>query len=110
MEWLARFALGGMIVSVFALFADVIRPKSFAGLFGAAPSVALASLGLTVATNGAEFAAVETRSMLFGALAFVVYALICVYLMAVRRWRAAKSALSAMIVWFIVAGFALWIA
>lgn len=36
-----RFTVGGLFVSVFALVGDVLKPKSFAGLFGAAPSVAL---------------------------------------------------------------------
>ena len=48
---LIRFLVGGAMVSVFALIGDVLKPKSFAGLFGAAPSVALATLGLTVATK-----------------------------------------------------------
>ena len=34
--------------------ADVLRPKSFAGLFGAAPSVALATLGIAIYQHGAE--------------------------------------------------------
>jgi Protein of unknown function (DUF3147) len=38
-----RFVAGGLIVSLFAVLGDVLRPKSFAGLFGAAPSVALAT-------------------------------------------------------------------
>jgi hypothetical protein len=42
---LIRFLVGGAVVSVFALIGDVLKPKSFAGLFGAAPSVALATLG-----------------------------------------------------------------
>jgi len=44
--------MGGMIVSLFASLGDVLKPKSFAGLFGAAPSVALATLGLTVLADG----------------------------------------------------------
>jgi hypothetical protein len=40
-----RFFIGGVVVSAFAVIGDVLRPKSFAGLFGAAPSVALATLG-----------------------------------------------------------------
>ena len=36
--------VGGIVVSVFAMLGDMLRPKSFAGLFGAAPSVALATL------------------------------------------------------------------
>ncbi len=45
-QYLFRFLVGGAIVSVFACLGDVLKPKSFAGLFGAAPSVALATLGL----------------------------------------------------------------
>lgn len=37
MEYILRFLLGGLIVSIFASIADVLRPKGFAGLFGAAP-------------------------------------------------------------------------
>jgi len=41
-----RFLIGGIVVSSFALLSEVFQPKSFAGLFGAAPSIALATLGL----------------------------------------------------------------
>ena len=47
-----RFAVGGLIVSLFVALGDVLKPKSFAGLFAAAPSVALAALGLTIAADG----------------------------------------------------------
>lgn len=40
--------LGSLIVSAFAVVGDVLRSKGFAGLFGAAPSVALATLSLTL--------------------------------------------------------------
>ena len=50
-ELIFRFLIGGTLVSAFALVGDAVRPKSFAGLFGAAPSIALATLGLTVATE-----------------------------------------------------------
>jgi Protein of unknown function (DUF3147) len=46
MDYLVRFVAGGVVVSLFAIVGDVLRPKSFAGLFGAAPSVALATLTL----------------------------------------------------------------
>ena len=48
MEYPARFLIGGLAVSVFALLGDMLRPKTFAGLFGAAPFVALATLGIAV--------------------------------------------------------------
>jgi len=73
-ELVARFLIGGMVVSAFAIFADVVKPKTFAGLFSAAPSVALATLGLAVASKGHEYAALEGRSMIAGAIAFLVYA------------------------------------
>lgn len=52
MELVWRFLLGGVLVSLFALTGDVVRPKRFAGLFGGAPSVALASLALAAAKSG----------------------------------------------------------
>ena len=45
---------------------------AFAGLFGAAPSVALATLGLTIVTDGKFYAAAEGRSMIAGAIAVFV--------------------------------------
>jgi hypothetical protein len=38
---LIRFLIGGAVVSVFAILGDLLKPKSFAGLFGAAPSEGL---------------------------------------------------------------------
>ena len=70
---LIRFLIGGAVVSAFAVLGDVFKPKSFAGLFGAAPSVALATLGLTVATEGASNASIEGRSMMAGAIALLIY-------------------------------------
>jgi hypothetical protein len=52
-----RFVVGGIIVSIFAMLGDLLKPRSFAGLFSAAPSVALATLGLTILTDGKLYAA-----------------------------------------------------
>ena len=52
LEYLLRFIAGGIAVSAFAAFGDAVRPKSFAGLFGAAPSIALAIGGLFLAFSG----------------------------------------------------------
>ena len=64
-ETLLRFFIGGAVVSAFALLGDLFKPKSFAGLFGAAPSVALATLGLDGAyptrDAGREFWRVAAR-------------------------------------------------
>lgn len=44
MDYPVRLLVGRAVVSLFAIVAEVLRPKSFAGLFSAAPSVALPSL------------------------------------------------------------------
>ena len=61
MDLLWRFLLSGAIVSLFALLGEVLRPKRFAGIFGGAPSVALATLALTAAKSGPSIAALEAR-------------------------------------------------
>lgn len=93
-----RFLAGGFVVSLFAALGDVLKPKSFAGLFGAAPSVALGTLGLTITTNGKTYAAIEARSMIIGAAAFFVYACVCCHLM-MKKSRAAPATTLALLVW-----------
>jgi hypothetical protein len=107
MEYILRFLLGGLIVSIFASIADVLRPKGFAGLFGAAPSVALATLGLTLVSEGKPYAALEARSMIAGAAAFLLYAVGCVYFIGVRHAKVAPAAFTLLAVWAIGA-FGLW--
>ena len=68
-----RFLIGGVLVAIFAVLGDLFKPKSFAGVFAAAPSVALATLALTVGRSGREYAALEARSMVVGAAAFIAY-------------------------------------
>ena len=102
-EIVIRFVFGGLIVSFFALIGDVLRPKSFAGLFGAAPSVALVTLTLTLRSEGPAYAALEARSMIAGAFAFCIYALSCMYLMAKAHQRAKTTTLSLLLVWGICA-------
>ena len=79
-----RFVVGGVFVSAFALIGSVLKPKSFAGLFGAAPSVALGSLALTISKEGTTYAATETRSMIAGAVALLVYCASVILLRTVR--------------------------
>jgi uncharacterized membrane protein (GlpM family) len=99
--------IGGCIVSIFAVIAEVLRPKGFAGLFAAAPSVALATLALTSSSDGKAYAATEARSMIAGAAAFLLYALACVYFMGVRHTKAAPSTYALLAVW-VVAAFGIW--
>jgi len=101
---LIRFIIGGMIVSAFAIIGDVLKPKSFAGLFGAAPSVALATLALTVVSDGASNAATEARSMMVGAIAFFIYASLVSRMMMRYKIRAILVTLCSIPVWLGVAG------
>jgi len=103
MELLVRMVLGGAIVSVFSLAGDVLKPKSFAGLFAAAPSVALASLALTIHKDGTAYAAIEARSMAIGALALFLYARGCVYLMGTLHIKAAHATLWMLPAWLVTA-------
>lgn len=103
MDLLYRFLIGGAVVSLFAVSGDVLKPKSFAGLFGAAPSVALATLALTVHASGRLYAAIEAKSMIVGAIAFFVYARLCTRLMAKNRLHAATATISGLLVWLICA-------
>jgi uncharacterized membrane protein (GlpM family) len=102
-ETFIRFIVGGLFVSAFAVLGDVLKPKSFAGLFGAAPSVALATLILTIHSRGLDFAAAEACSMIFGAIAFFVYA--CVVCRIIMRYKLPASivASASIVIWLAVA-------
>jgi uncharacterized membrane protein (GlpM family) len=107
-ELLVRFLIGGVIVSLFAVISDILKPKTFAGLFGAAPSVALATMGLTISADGKSFAALEARSMFGGAIAFLVYVCLSMHLMMKRGMRAAPATISSLLLWFVCA-FGAWL-
>jgi hypothetical protein len=74
MQLILRFIIGSFTVSLFAALGDVMKPQSLAGLFGAPPSVAVATLGLTIISQGAIYAATEARSMIAGTAAFCLEA------------------------------------
>ncbi len=106
-EIVLRWVIGGTVVSIFSLAGSLFKPKSFGGLFGGAPSIALATLGLAVMMKGSLYVAAEARSMAAGAIAFVVYAT-CVKKLLGHHEVSALTATSALIlVWFMVA-FSLW--
>jgi uncharacterized membrane protein (GlpM family) len=107
MEMVLRFLVGGLVVSVFAVLGDLFEPKSFAGIFGAAPSVALATLALTISRDGKQYAALETRSMIAGTIALFVYASVASWSMMRHNFRASVSA-SALLPLWIATAFALW--
>ena len=102
-ELVFRFVLGGSVVSLFALVGEVFKPKTFAGLFGAAPSVAIATLGLAYANHGSEYLFEESRSMILGAFAFTAYGAVCVFLTRREHVPVAISAVLSWFAWFAIA-------
>jgi hypothetical protein len=110
-QTLVRFIAGGAIVSAFAIIGDVLKPKSFAGLFGAAPSVALATLAMTAVSDGSSYTAIEGRSMMAGAIAFFVYASVVSRIMMRYKFRASLVTFCSVPVWLAVSSciyYLLW--
>jgi len=99
-EIFLRFLIGGAVVSTFATLGDLFKPKSFAGLFGAAPAVALATLALTVSSKGGAYAATESRSMMAGAIGFFVYASLASWVLMRYHKQVLLVAMAAIPVWF----------
>lgn len=107
-EYAIRFLVGGLAVSAFAALGDIFRPKTFAGLFGAAPSVALATLAIAILKQGPDYVAVQGRSMVIGSIGLCGYSLVVCHLTK-NDFSAKTAALLASIVWFVFAFGLEWI-
>lgn len=103
-DLIIRFFIGGLVVSIFSLISDLLKPKTFAGLFGAAPSIALATLSLTVLKEGKRFAAAEAHTMVLGAIGLFAYSLAVSYVVLRFRFPALPIAFFGLLLWFAVAG------
>jgi hypothetical protein len=108
MDALARFLLGGLMISLFAMAGDLLKPRTFAGLLGAAPSLALASLGLAIGRRGHDYATTECRFMIAGAIALAAHSALMSLLLMRYHWSPMPATLGAAAAWFVVA-FGLWI-
>jgi len=106
-DLIVRFLIGGAAVTAFALLGDLFKPKSFAGLFGAAPSIALASLALAFAKHGGAYAATESKSMIGGAVAFFLYSQLVSWLLVRYKMPSIAISTAALLLWFAVS-FAIW--
>ena len=95
----AKALLGGALVVGFALLAETLSPKRFAGVFAAAPSVALASLVMTVVFDGSADARRACLGMSVGAVGFAVYALLAPPTM--RRLGPLRGSVTALVAWFV---------
>jgi hypothetical protein len=108
-EYLIRFFAGGLMVSAFAAIGDAVRPKSFAGLFGAAPSIAIATLVIALFKQGPLYAATEGHSMVLGAAALAAYSLISCQLLKRFQLSGFVATLLATIAWFTFAFGLYWL-
>lgn len=97
---------GGLFVVLFALVSEATTPKRFAGVFSAAPSVALGSLTVTLVAKGVPDVASAATGMTAGAAGLLVYSVAAVA--ALGRYGALKGAAISVIAWFLVAGVCFW--
>ena len=97
-----RSLAGGLAVVAFSLLGQAGHPKRFAGLFSAAPAVAIASLAMTVITKRAAGALPYAQGMLIGSAGMVAYCLVLLFLIA--RLHALLGSILAWLAWFAVAG------
>ncbi len=72
----------------------MLKPKSFGGLLGAAPSVALATLGIAVVQHGPQYAAGESWTMIYGAVALGCYSVVVCHLLMRFRLGALPATIS----------------
>jgi hypothetical protein len=91
-EYVVRFLAGGLLVSMFAVVGDIVRSKSFAGLFEAAPSVALATLGIAWFQHGGAYAGLQAHSMSLGGVSLACYSVLVCHMLMSPDWRANRNA------------------
>jgi len=100
LELALRFAVGGAVVSLFAACGEVVRPKTFAGMFGAAPSVAMATLAIAFAKEGVSSVAWACRAMMIGSLGLIVYSAACVWMVRRKSLPVGLGAALGWLAWF----------
>lgn len=105
-----RFIIGGIVVSAFSLIGSLFKPATFAGIFGAAPSIALATLGLTFHKDGGQYVSIEGRSMIAGAVGLLAYSLLLWLLVKRVRLRVLLASVIGLPAWFIVSLGLWWVA
>ncbi len=101
MEWwsyVAKFVLGGVLVCLFALIAEVCQPKRFAGIFSAAPSVLLAGLAVTLLSQSSSAAQLTAEGAVVGALGMVAYCLVAIP--STKRFKALGGSALSLLAWF----------
>jgi len=103
----ARVLAGGTLVVAFAALSDMLKPKMFAGLFGAAPSVATASLLVNGLALGPAKDERYATGMIAGAVGMIAYSAVAA--LAVKRLGALAGSITAWVAWAIPAGAVFWL-
>ncbi len=92
-----RAVNGGLFVVAFALVGEVAIPKRFAGIFSAAPSVALANLVVVLVSKGSSEAQQQSWGMIVGAVVLILVCAAGVPLL--KRWHAFRGSLAICSAW-----------
>lgn len=101
-----RVVAGGALVAAFAVLGDTLKPKMFAGLFSAAPSVATASLLVSGLAMGPTKDSKYALGMIAGAIGLVFYSVAAAFL--VKRFKAVTGSIVAWIAWLVPAAAVYW--
>ncbi|TMD96952.1 MAG: DUF3147 family protein [Chloroflexi bacterium] len=96
-----RGLAGGALVVLFAVAGELLRPKSFGGIFATAPSVALASLVVTALAKSETAVWASALGMVVGAVALVAACVVGID--AVKRFGALRGAAASLLVWLVAA-------
>lgn len=99
-----RVLIGGIAVCSFSILGDLLKPKSFAGLLSAAPSVALATLLLALKEHDRVYTSIEARSMIFGGVGFLIYASVVSRFLIRGKLAALPVTVGSWVVWLLVSG------
>ena len=86
---------------------DVLKPKAFAGLFSAAPSVAIASLALTAMLMSSDKASQSALTMIAGAVGMIAFCAVAGLLE--KKVGAIVGAGVAWLSWVVVAALVFWV-
>lgn len=93
----AKGLAGGLLVVAFALLCETLQPKRFAGLFGAAPAVAIAGLTIVLLSKGSHDARENSIGMVAGSVGMLCYAATTIRLL--KRKPAFTSSALGLISW-----------
>ena len=92
------------MVAAFAVLSEGLKPKRFAGLFSAAPAVALAGMIVVLLDKGGHSVHENAVGMMAGGAGMAAYAAAAVPLL--RRTGCKRAAAAALAAWLLVAALA----